>query len=137
MQQPAARSKAILSSDTPSVFGHIRCKLCNTKLYYSCYSELHALLTQFMSKQSTLEEERHSILSNPWYIHVGNLILHPTSFNNASIPVGHCCSFTSTIEKHPPGVGITLPKNSSHHLPKECFSTGSSRIRIVNTCLTK
>ena len=125
-QQPAARSKAVLSSDPPSVFGHLRCQLCNKKLCYSCCSELHVQLSQFVNKRSTNKEERHSILSNPWYIYVGNLILHPTSFNNATIPIGHCCSFTSTIGKHPPTVAIALPKSSSHHLPKVLFSQGSS-----------
>jgi len=125
VQQPAARSKAVLCSKTRNVHGHLRCKLCNKNLCYSCCSELHDIFTQFLNKRSTNEEERHFILSNHWYIYVGNLILHPTSFNNATIPVSHCCSFTSTIGKQPL-LWVSLFPSPQATIYQKCFSPGSS-----------
>ena len=136
-QQPAARSKAVLSLDPPSVFGHICCQLCNKKLCYSCCSELHVQLSQFANKRSTNKEEKHSILSNPWYVHVGNLILHPTRFNNAYIPVGHCCSFTSTIGKtHWVWVSL-FPRTQVTTYPKSVRHPLLPATLTVNTCLPK
>jgi len=58
------------------------------------------------------------------YVH--KLLLDPLAFNNTTIPVSHCCSFTSTIGKSPPAISSSLPKSTNHHIPNEIFSTGNS-----------
>jgi len=105
----------------------MRCNLCKKHICYSCCSELHTLLTQFDKKHNTLQEDKDAIVTNPWFIHAEKLLLDPTSFNNSTICVGHCCSFTSTIGKSPhPDVNIITPKTTSHHIPKEIVPQGSS-----------
>ena len=115
-----------MASEPPSVYGHLQCKLCKKHICFSCCTELHNLLTQFTKKRHILLEEKHAILTNPWYINVHKLLLDPLAFNNTTIPVGHCCSFTSTIGKSPPAISISLPKSINHHIPNEIFSTGNS-----------
>ena len=126
VQQPGARSKSVLASEPQSVYGHLQCKLCRKHICFSCCTELHTLLTQFTKKRHILLEEKHAILTNPWFIYVHKLLLDPLAFNNTTIPVGHCCSFTSTIGKSPPAISISLPKSTNHHIPNEIFSTGNS-----------
>jgi len=126
VQQPRARAKDVASIDPQSSYGHLRCNLCEKHTCYSCCSELHTLFTQFVKKHSTLQEDKDAILANPWFIHAEKLLLDPTSLNNSTICVGHCCLITSTIGKSPhPGVNIIIPNTASHRLPKEIVPQGS------------